>query len=285
MPWLSIAYAKQVHKRPKSWYSHTMAKRKNKVEGAVLFDTYYSQIYQERWESLKQALLVEKQPIAFSENLVKPYYLDEASVIAAAALGVESNERVLDMCAAPGGKTLVLASFLKEGGTLVSNDRSADRRRRLKLVIAQHLKEDVQQRITVTAHDATRWSLHETEAYDRILLDAPCSSERHVLCDPKALSLWSAARPKHLAITQFAMLASALEAVKVGGHILYSTCSINPMENEAVIEKLFSRRKGRVACIPTDAKYGEQRRYGSIMMPDVDEGRGPLYFCHLRRLS
>ncbi len=262
-----------------------MAKRKEKVEGKILFDSYYSQLYQERWETLKQALLVEKQPIAFSEHLIKPYYLDEASVIAAKMLGVEDSDAVLDMCAAPGGKTLVLASLLKEGGTLVSNDRSSERRRRLKLVIAQHLDEQTQQRITVTAHDATKWSLYEKDAYDRILLDAPCSSERHVLTDPKALAMWTPARPKHLAITQFAMLASALEAVKVGGYILYSTCSINPMENEEVVEKLFTRRQGRAACIPTSNSFTEQRSYGSIVMPDAQEGKGPLYFCLLRRLS
>lgn len=262
-----------------------MAKRKEKVEGRVLFDTYYAKLYQERWETLKQALLVEKQPTAFSETLVKPYYLDEASILAAKMLGVQTHDAVLDMCAAPGGKTLVLASFLKDGGTLVSNDRSADRRRRLKLVIAQHLEEAMQQRITVTTHDATKWSLYEKDAYDRVLLDAPCSSERHVLSDPKALAMWTPARPKHLAITQFAMLASALEAVKVGGYILYSTCSINPMENEEVIEKLFARRAGRVECIPTDNNCTELCSYGSIVMPDAQQGKGPLYFCLLRRLS
>ncbi len=260
-----------------------MAKQKGKSGGAELFDAYYQDIYQERWQQLKQSLMQEKAPIAFKKGLTQPYYLDEASVIAAQLLGVESGDNVLDMCAAPGGKTLVIAASLQGRGSLISNDRSSARRARLKQVIRDHLGEEEQNIIQVTAHDATRWSLHEQNQYDRILLDAPCSSERHVLHDPKALALWSPSRPKRLAITQFAMLASALEAVKIGGYILYSTCSINPGENERVVEKLFDKRIGRFTILDSKTEGSEERRYGSIILPDQGDGRGPLYFCLIRR--
>ncbi|NCC65533.1 MAG: RsmB/NOP family class I SAM-dependent RNA methyltransferase, partial [Spirochaetia bacterium] len=222
-----------------------MAKRKVKEEGSVLFDAYYQSIYQERWPRLLQALEQPRESVALSDGLLKNYYMDEASILAAKALSVQSGDSVLDMCAAPGGKTLVIASSLQGTGTLISNDRSSARRARLHQVITDHLDEPWRNNIVVTGHDASRWALYEQEAYDKILLDAPCSSERHVISDPKALSLWSASRPKHLAIMQFAMLASALEAVKVGGQILYSTCSINPMENQMVLEKLAKKRPGR----------------------------------------
>ncbi|MGE4584038.1 MAG: RsmB/NOP family class I SAM-dependent RNA methyltransferase [Sphaerochaeta sp.] len=261
-----------------------MAKRKEKATGSSLFETYYASLYQARWERLKASLLTERNPVAFSEDLTQPYYLDEASILGAKLLDVQSGDSVLDMCAAPGGKTLVLASALQGTGHLVSNDRSANRRLRLKQVLASHLAENLQNNITVTSHDASRWSLYEQQVYDRILLDAPCSSERHVLSDGKALSEWTCARPKHLAIQQFAMLASALEAVKVGGYILYSTCSINPNENEMIIEKLHAKRAGRFSLPPITLQYGEELKYGSIILPDTGQGRGPLYVCLIRRI-
>lgn len=260
-----------------------MAKQKGKADGETLFGAYYQDIYQERWESLKVALIKDKVPITYTDGLIQPYYLDEASVLAAKLLGVERGETVLDMCAAPGGKTLVLASSLQGEGLLVSNDRSSARRARLKQVVKDHLSAEDQRCVQITAHDATRWSLHEQNRYDKILLDAPCSSERHVLHDPKALAMWSPSRPKRLAITQFAMLAAALEAVKKGGYILYSTCSINPMENEQVVEKLFEKRVGRFTIMESTQVGSEERKYGSLILPDRGEGRGPLYFCLIRR--
>ena len=150
-------------------------------------------------------------------------------------------------------------------------------------MVKDHLSEAEREIVQVTAPDATRWSLYEQNVYDRVLLDAPCSSERHVLHDPKALAMWSPSRPKRLAITQFAMLAAALEAVKVGGYILYSTCSINPMENERVVEKLFEKRVGRFTIMDSAQAGSEEKDYGSIILPDQGEGRGPLYFCLIRR--
>ncbi|NLE16174.1 MAG: RsmB/NOP family class I SAM-dependent RNA methyltransferase [Spirochaetales bacterium] len=262
-----------------------MAKPKGKPQGGDAFESYYAQLYPGRWNTLKQALLVERKPVAFNDGLLQNYYLDEASIIAARLLDVQEGDAVLDMCAAPGGKSLVLASSLKKSGTLVANDRSATRRGRLKIVLREHLPDEVHSRITVTGHDASRWSLYEQNRYDRILLDAPCSSERHVLADPKALAIWSASRPKHLTVQQFAMLAAALEAVKVGGYILYSTCSINPMENEMVVDKLFEKRDGRFTVEPAAAPSAESCRHGSIILPDAAQGKGPLYSCLIRRTA
>lgn len=261
-----------------------MAKRKTKEEGSVLFDAYYHSMYQDRWPLLRHALQQKREPIAFSQGLLKSYYLDEASLVAPRLLNVEHGDMVLDMCAAPGGKTLVLAGALQGTGRLVSNDRSSARRARLHQVIEGHLSESDRSNITVTGHDASRWSLYEQQLYDKVLLDAPCSSERHVLSDTKALQQWSKARPKHLSVMQFAMLASALEAVKIGGLILYSTCSINPMENQQVIEKLEKKRKGRFVLESISLPQAEPLSYGCITLPDSASGKGPLYVCLIRRL-
>ena len=213
------------------------------------FNNYYQSIYKDRWDKLKAALQKEKSNIEFKDNLIKPYYLDEASLFCANLLEINEGDNVLDMCAAPGGKTLVIASKLKGSGHLVSNDRSSKRRARLHNVVEEHLKEEYRNNISISAHDSTKWGLYEKDTYDKILLDAPCSSERHVLNDSTYLNKWSINRPKQLSIKQFAMLAAALDAVKVGGIILYSTCSISPMEDEDIIKKLAKKRSGKFEII------------------------------------
>lgn len=248
------------------------------------FNTFYSNIYGQRWPVLREALLAPATPVALTTGLEKTYYLDEASITAAALLPVHPGDSVLDMCAAPGGKSLLLAQALGGSGSLVCNDRSSQRRQRLRKVIEEHLSEELRAIITFTSHDATRWGLYEQDAYDAILLDAPCSSERHVLQSPKFLAQWSPSRTKRLALQQFAMLAAALEAVKPGGYILYSTCSISPLENEEVIVKLEKKRKDRYEEIPLKIPFAEAHSYGNIILPDMAQGRGPLYLCLLRRI-
>jgi 16S rRNA C967 or C1407 C5-methylase (RsmB/RsmF family) len=249
------------------------------------FDRFYSDIYGTRWPFLRASLCLPTHPVEYHEGLLQPYHLDEGSIIAAKTLPVADADEVLDMCAAPGGKSLVLATRMKESSLMVSNDRSSQRRGRLRKVLDEHLPEQMRNRIKVTSHDATKWGIHEQQRYDAVLLDAPCSSERHVLQDAKALSQWSPSRSKRLAIQQFAMLAAALEAVRIGGHILYSTCSISPLENEQVIGKLYKKREERFEEVSVFEPLSEQLEHGFIIMPDTAAGRGPLYFCLLRRIS
>jgi 5-methylcytosine rRNA methyltransferase NSUN4 len=210
----------------------------------------------------------------------KSYYLDEASVWAAQALQVKPYELVLDMCAAPGGKSLVLASALQGTGTLQCNELSATRRGRLKRVLAEHLPLDWQQSICVSSHDASKWGLYQKDHWDAILLDAPCSSEQHVLKSASHLAQWSSKRSKRLAIQQFAMLAAALDAVKPGGRIVYSTCALSRQENDGVIEKLLKKREG-MFTLPPPHGVGESTEYGRMILPDVYAGKGPIYYCVL----
>ncbi len=259
--------------------------RKEAEERRKAFDSFYENIYKERWTQLKAALQRETTPVPFSDNLEKTYYLDKASVIAAMQLPLEDGFNVLDMCAAPGGKTLVLASRGDGRISITANDRSKDRRVRLDNVIKEHLRAEIKENIRTTNHDASRWGMYEKGVYDAVLLDAPCSSERHVLTDPKHLAMWSPSRPKRLAIEQFALLASALDSLKEGGYLLYSTCSINPGEDEMVIDKLLKRREGLVEEITLNVEVGEKKNNGVLILPDTNENLGPLYYCLLRKLE
>ncbi|MDC7225798.1 MAG: RsmB/NOP family class I SAM-dependent RNA methyltransferase [Spirochaetales bacterium] len=264
--------------------------QKKKQKQKPGFEDYYSEIYKERWDALKSGLLADADGYSISDGLLKPYYLDMASAAAARTLDVHPGDDVLDMCAAPGGKTLLLALALKGSGSLNSNDRSSDRRRRLKDVIENHLPTEVRENIRVTGHDATRWGLHEKDCYDRVLLDAPCSSEEHVLKSPAHLNRWSPSRTKQLSIQAHAMLAAAVDAVKPGGTILYSTCALSPLENDGVIAKLLKKRSDKV-CIETispdsenlSGLNAETTDYGLHILPDRNSGYGPIFMARLKK--
>ena len=123
------------------------------------------------------------------------------------------------------------------------------------------------------------------EAYDEVLLDAPCSSERHVINSREHMAMWSPNRPKRLAMEQFGLLSSALMSVRPGGFILYSTCSLNPGEDEMVVERLLTRRPGQVEEIEVDVARAERRAHGAMILPDSADGLGPMYFCLLRKTT
>ncbi|HUX21960.1 MAG TPA: SAM-dependent methyltransferase [Spirochaetia bacterium] len=249
------------------------------------FDEFYEGLYAERWPALRKALLAEPPSNSLSEGLLKPYYLDAASVSAACALEVQDGDRVLDLCAAPGGKSLVLAAALGDGGSLVANDRSSARRARLRRVLSQHLPPDLLDRVQVTSHDASRWGLHESDAYDRVLIDVPCSSERHVLTSAPHLAKWTSARTRHLAMQAYAILAAGFAALKPGGTLVYCTCTISPAENDGVIAKLLKKQGERVLLVPPSAPCGEASEFGWIILPDRCEGLGPMYFARARKIA
>ncbi len=260
--------------------------RKKKKKSSITFDDYYEDIFESRWPQLKQAL--EREPTYHelkTEGVEQgSYFLDEASYHTALQLEPQPGERILDMCAAPGGKSLVLAlSF--PGIELTANEWSGNRRDRLRKVLHQHLNKNQLSKVHISGFDARVWFRHETSAYDRILLDVPCSSERHILQSRNHFNKWSSARTKHLSIQAFSMLASAFEVVKPSGIIVYSTCALSPLENDGVIEKLHKKRTGRFEIIQLHLPFGEKTRYGWQVLPDNAEGRGPMYAVGIQRID
>ena len=143
---------------------------------------------------------------------------------------------------------------------------------------------EIAQTVTVTGREAALIGRSEPECYDRVLADVPCSAEAHLLRRPQELERWSPARVKSLALRQFAILVSGLDALKIGGELLYSTCSIAPEENDGVIAKLLKKRPHAVVLIPF-ASPGEATEFGRIVLPDTERGRGPLYLCKLRKTA
>ena len=261
------------------------------------FSSFYASLFPGRWEALAAALLAEESKAFFSDGLIKPYCMSYASLAAARALflGKEKemtdSPRILDMCAAPGGKTLVLASSMGQGFELVANELSASRRRRLIAVLDEHLPEEKRRRVRVTGFDGARWSRHEREAFDFILLDAPCSSERHVMASKKSLTQWTPARIRNLAARQWALLSGAWLLLKPAGRLVYSTCALAPAENSGVAKRLLKKYPESRLCLPPASFFAEvsakihpeELDCGIGIFPDASCGIGPIFFSVIEK--
>ena len=255
--------------------------------GPEEFDSYYKKIYGIRWKSLKEALLSTATPGAYSTGLNKPYTMDEASVLAAQSLKLPPEGTVLDACAAPGGKSLVIASAMNRGTFLLSNELSGERRRRLVNVLDEYLPEEPRGRVQVSGFDAAAQGsrISERERFSAVLLDAPCSSERHVLGNAKALSEWTGARSKFLAQRQWSLLSSAFLLLKPGSFLVYATCSISPLENDGVAGRLLKKYKNLVKMEKPGFSPGEETEWGRMILPDRDRNLGPMYIAAFQKID
>lgn len=282
------------------------------------FEQFYSDTFKDRWPQLREALLVKEKQVhrinRFANpssgtgsigqsvisnqltdvqrdpqtNLLQSYVMDPASILVAEALKVRPDDDVLDMCAAPGGKTLILAEHLKDGeGHLISNEISEGRRDQLIKVIQQYVDRTTRDRVRVSGKDGGLFTKSHPESFDKILLDAPCSGERHLLQNQKELGLWTKSRTEKLAQRQYALLTAALICLKPRGRIVYSTCAISPLENDEVLKKLLKKKEGFQVltsleeCLPERRGFDahiEKTEYGHQVLPDKN-GFGPLFWA------
>ncbi len=160
------------------------------------------------------------------------YVQQTVTGVAAPLLAPEPCDRVLDMCASPGGKTTHLADLMGEGGCLVAADVNEGRLKGLQGNLTRLLIPNV---IAVTA-DGRRFP--EGALFDRILVDAPCSAEGNLR---KKLGVLRAQKPsfrRHVNRLQEKILRRAVDLVRPGGTILYATCTFAPEENEAVVSRV-----------------------------------------------
>ena len=269
---------------------------KPKLFGADGFEEYYRELYGQRWDALKESFAGEGSAVEYHvTGAQESYFLDSASVLAALCLPLENATDLLDLCAAPGGKTLVLASRMDGDAKLSSNERSPERKHRLSTVVENCLPPEISERVITSCSDGATWCTRQSECFDRILLDAPCSSERHVIADPKYLNTWSPSRIKTVTTEQWALLSSAYRLLRPQGILLYSTCALCPEENDGMIERLYKKfnKDGTAftllepapdlsqisAFAPALTLPGfEKTKYGYMIMPDRQKGAGPIYF-------
>ena len=222
-----------------------------------------------------------------------PYYMmDAASIRIARLVDMEEGTDFLDMCSAPGGKSLVMMDQMlrNESGVLcklVSNEMGFKRTTTLKHVLESFIPENIRTKhLSVANVDAKLWGMAEPNKYDGILLDAPCSGDRHLLHQKEEISKWSMKSCKNLQKTQHALLRSALETVRIGGYVVYATCSINPIENDQLVQQVVRKQKSKVQVQDIEMNVGERTEFGWSILPDVSPlNEGPLYVAKLRRIG
>lgn len=165
---------------------------------------------------------------------------DEASQLVGSLPAVSPGDLVLDLCAAPGIKTAQLARGLG-AGTIVAADVSERRLGVMMRLLRAQIPEGV--RLEVVRVDATR-PLPFSNKFDRILVDAPCSGTGTLGRNPEIKWRLQATDLPRLAASQAAILRNALDALRPGGRLVYATCSLEPEENELVIEKVLDEKPG-----------------------------------------
>jgi len=167
------------------------------------------------------------------------FYLQEASAMAsAAALDARPGEHVLDLCAAPGGKSTQIAAALGDAGLLVSNDPELSRARAL----AGNLERMGVPNALVVSELPAKLADAWPECFDAILVDAPCSGEGMFRRDPQSRAEWRPASPEGCARRQAGILDCAARMLAPGGRLVYSTCTFNRLENEGSLLAFLERR-------------------------------------------
>lgn len=189
-----------------------------------------------------------------AEHLSGMFYIQEASsMLPVSALFADGDmpERVMDVAAAPGSKTTQIAARMGNRGAILANEYSASRVK----VLHANISRCGISNVALTHFDGRVFGPALPEMFDAILLDAPCSGEGVVRKDPDALKNWSHASNLEIAATQRELIDSAFHALRPGGTLVYSTCTLNRDENEAICHWLKAQYPDAVEFLPLDTLF------------------------------
>lgn len=235
---------------------------------------------------------INEQPSKHPYYYAGLYYIQEPSAMSAAAyIPIEEGDKVLDLCAAPGGKSTQVAARLNGTGVLVSNDISATRAKAL----LKNLENFGVGNMIVCNEEPKRLAEKWEGYFDKILVDAPCSGEGMFRKDENAIKSWETHGVEHCCELQKDILESAAKMLKVSGMILYSTCTFSPEENEAMIDAFLKKHPefrvvplipvgGIQQAHPEWADADESIRGALRLWPHRIEGEGH-FLCLLQKVS
>lgn len=188
------------------------------------------------------------------------YYIQEPSAMAPAAiLEIEEGDKVLDLCAAPGGKSTMLGSRLNGTGLLVTNDISVSRTKALlKNIEMFGIKNSI-----ITSEAPKKLAKFFPGFFDKILVDAPCSGEGMFRKDTAMVKSYAEKGVEFYAEIQREIMPEAVKMLKPGGHLLYSTCTFAPEENEATIQAVLDEFED-MEILSIDSPYFQKGRPDAI---------------------
>ncbi|KAM6918501.1 5-cytosine rRNA methyltransferase NSUN4 [Xenentodon cancila] len=234
-------------------------------------------------------------------GLLGYYLMDAASVLPCLALDVQEGHTVLDLCAAPGGKTLALlqTQLIR---FLCINDASVSRTLRLKKVLHSYVPKQflTDDQLRITSFDGTKWGEIERNTFDRVLVDVPCTTDRHSLMedDNNIFSKSRTGERRRLPQLQLELLLAGIEAACPGGEILYATCTLSLHQNQSVVEQAVHVAQEKhgitlqvVNLSPLTQMFRSTFHFapnvhlGEMVIPHLASNFGPIYLCKLRRLT
>ena len=180
------------------------------------------------------------------------YYMQEPSAASAVTvLNPLKGERILDLCAAPGGKSTQIAAALQGDGLLWSNEYVKNRAR----ILEQNIERMGVRNAVVSSADSAQLAQRLQGFFDGVLVDAPCSGEGMFRKEPEALTCWSEENVRMCAARQREILQNAADMVRPGGRLVYSTCTFAPEENECTVAWLLAARPD-LEPLTVDVSFG-----------------------------
>ena len=203
---------------------------------------------------------------------------DASSYLAAKNLGVKPNDLVLDICAAPGGKTAVLAEEMKNKGEIIAIDIHQHKKK----LIEENMKKLGIDIVKATVLDARNVN-KQGRKFDKILVDVPCSGYGIIRKKPEILYTKNRKNVEELASLQLEILNSAADILKDGGELIYSTCTIISQENTENVEKFLNERKEfkvKALNIPENVS-GEYDKLGGFSINYKEEIMDNFYIIKL----
>ena len=312
-----------------SMYDFVPSKATKKLEDDFVEESDYYTKYQE----FKQVLpfdIIQTGLYAYPEKLnafVHPYgvfdhfeapkrlydgpfnyfCLDAASLLPVLMLNLQKGDHLLDLCSGPGGKSVAAMQTLNPG-RIVCNDIEPSRLKKVKYAMNSYLLDKYNDQlgleiIQFSRRDGLLCGEVYQEQFDKVLCDVPCYTDRHALFDNetnifKAHLIRERVRMPEL---QANLLVSAIQCLKPGGEVVYSTCTLSPMQNDSVIslalKKIWEETKIDVAIcdlsktiLPfrTFLNFSNNPRivkYGQQILPKIGQNFGPMYFAKIKRLT
>uniref|UniRef100_G3UAE5 NOP2/Sun RNA methyltransferase 3 n=1 Tax=Loxodonta africana TaxID=9785 RepID=G3UAE5_LOXAF len=225
-------------------------------------------------------------------NLKKYYLLNAASLLPVLALELRDGEKVLDLCAAPGGKSVALLQCAYPV-FLLCNEFDSLRSRWLRQTLESFIPQPLVNVIKVSELDGREVGDAQPETFDKVLVDAPCSNDRSWLFNThtQKQSL-KVMRESNLKINPVELMRSAIKALRPGGLLVYSTCTLSKAENQDVISEILNSCSNIVpvdikgmarTCSPdfTFAPTGQE--CGLLVIPDKGKAWGPMYVAKLQK--
>ena len=234
------------------------------------------------------------------------YCMDAASLLPVLALGIQKGDSVLDMCAAPGGKTLAIIQTMMPC-RVVANDRDHARMKRLLDVMSAYLQtydtNFAEELVEFKRSSGLSLPYQMANSFDKVLCDVPCTSDRTSVHQDEG-NIFNVSRKKlrlKIPEEQSNLLQSAMKCVKPGGSVVYSTCTLSPIQNDGVVydalkqtwkndglEFIVEDLSTAIKPFRSIMRFADEftatpSYYGQLVLPNVINNFGPMYFAKITR--